>query len=339
MSEESVVHDSCELTNIISNPITIIQQTRLRQIISPDIETIIFKYGFIAGGAVSFMLKDSVPIATVGDIDVFIDNEESFWKCAQEICDCWKEEKAFDRMTSTLKIMTVGEIPIQLIMNNKSMENTILGFDMDYVQCSIHSSPLMTSMSEMCRQSHATGFIQYMCDCTYNAMNLIVRFHKALKKGFQTKREINTVNDIGVQLYDEYKIEFPVYKYSGPLKRFLHTKETIQNMFYVCHSLNKCKTQPLSFFCRENYDKIEEKEIKRNTCQEKQDIFQSRHDIKTEMKTLLLGLYQQESSVSIFEQSELREPKLFSIVKKFLSDRKKYKYICLEDGSKISCIR
>jgi len=46
---------------------------------------------------------------------------------------------------------------------------------------------------------------------------------------------------------------------------------------------------------------------------------QTEQDIRTEMEILLIGLHQQKSSVSVFEQSDLREPKLFSIVKKFLS--------------------
>lgn len=197
---------SMAIMEIKTSYLTKEQHNRLSQIIEPDLLSIILEYGFLAGGSVVYVLVDDIPLSSVGDLDIFINTSEQLQRCAHQIVAYWNHPGIFfQRQSATLKIYCPSKLPIQLILTDKDVNQQILGFDCDYVQCAIEKNNLNGSLnvvrSQMAKMAHKTKVIKYMLDYAYNPMRLCARIRKAYKKGFKLPRDVTTIDQIGVRLY------------------------------------------------------------------------------------------------------------------------------------------
>ena len=193
------------LTQVKTQTLTPSQVLRLHHLVDEPILQVILKYGFLAGGSVVYVLVDDVSDSAVGDLDVFIKDEEHLRRCFEELCMLMKEPLFFQRKSSAVTIFCSPPCkPIQLILSYLSLESMIREFDMDFVQCAIHlegESSLMASRTAMATLAHQSKQIRYMLDYAYNPMRLLSRLCKAQRKGFAPIKPINNLDQLGVPLY------------------------------------------------------------------------------------------------------------------------------------------
>lgn len=140
--------------------------------------------GVIAGGSAVFGLCDFVPPSSVGDIDVFVNDKNTFFEIINWIKNKYKVESygIFDtEYCSVISIKIQGErVEIQLIYQNwERPEDVIRSFDMDYVQCCIYEEEVQKTHE--CQESHSKRKIIRIRDTRFK----MIRFEKAIKKGFK----------------------------------------------------------------------------------------------------------------------------------------------------------
>ena len=153
-------------------------------------------FGIIAGGSVVYALNKFVPKQSVGDIDIFVLNEDIniFHKLRGIISNAtcclspeeskyhWEELEGEQRMKTATYNNSKGK-PIQLILSKmKNPQELMNNFDLDYVKCYFHKG--MFCVTEDCQKSHETKTIT-LPDNPNN--DIEVRIQKARKKGFKTE--------------------------------------------------------------------------------------------------------------------------------------------------------
>lgn len=135
---------------------------------SNDLFLYLNENGVIAGGSVVYALNEFVPRETVSDIDVFINNKETFLEVFNYIHQEYSVKQCFyingyfgpttkdvhDNIIGIVEIhLDDGNIPIQLILQGYSSPMEVIqSFDLDYVQCAYHQDELF--ITKYCRKSH-----------------------------------------------------------------------------------------------------------------------------------------------------------------------------------------
>lgn len=166
---------------------------------NPNLINLLAKHGVIAGGAVVYALNDYVPIESVGDIDVFVNNKKTLIKLVESVMSLATIEKIElmynyfddsniqDRLDEkskgsvcTIKIADASSMrSIQFILKQfKNVEDVITDFDLDYVQCAYHLGQFHRTHFAM--ESHQEQSVIYAMQKNISQCRLM----KAVQKGF-----------------------------------------------------------------------------------------------------------------------------------------------------------
>jgi hypothetical protein len=161
--------------------------------------------GVIAGGSIVYALNNYVPIDSVNDIDVFVNNEKDFNTIldlvqtneTQKYDIRWNNDESYyifehehlynsihNDDIPTISIVSVttkkSMVPFQIIFKQFSNPlELIKSFDLDYVQCAYHNGKLV--QTQECIESHKNKQVNYFYDLRLKTH----RLKKALSKGFQ----------------------------------------------------------------------------------------------------------------------------------------------------------
>jgi len=201
---------------------------RLQNLIKPaGLFKFITDRAVIAGGSVVYALLSDVPLDTVGDIDIFINSEQTFNEILTEL-----EERNIGRFDSrqgnTYQVfrhefdhiqnntpdgdhvqnhtpdepsdnlgisivnvtMSPAELSIQLIMSEfQSPMDVINNFDLDYVQCAFYQGQFY--QTKYCQEAHQTRQINYFKDSRLKHY----RLKKAIAKGFRAPLLLDNLGD------------------------------------------------------------------------------------------------------------------------------------------------
>jgi len=194
----------------IEKELTLCQLHCLGELIPLELlEKLLKKGTFIAGGSVVYVLVDDVDKDTVGDIDVFIDDESphsTTQECAELIDDYFATAQKYFRQQSTLKIYSetdTSKCPIQLIRGPGNLYNVIDSFDFDYVCCAItlRDDKFISVCTSYAAEAHKTHTIRYMLDYPYNPLRLFNRLSKAANKGFVLPPIYIKLGDLDISFY------------------------------------------------------------------------------------------------------------------------------------------
>lgn len=143
----------------------------------------------IAGGSVVYGLCDFVPIKSVGDIDVYVlnENKDMFFKMVDTIRNIYSQYKiTYAKRGSCVVEARINDetnvesrpIVFQIILTGYTCEQKLIEeFDIDYVQCGIYRQRLL--ITECAKQAHKTRRITM-----YSKDIRASRVVKASDKGF-----------------------------------------------------------------------------------------------------------------------------------------------------------
>lgn len=163
--------------------------------ISKDTLILLQKQYVLAGGSVAYSICDYIPLASVGDIDIFVTNCEDNEDCRREFNNIYNliTVDGFNSHIFEIRGITFGEyvpvvnfhsdkanLDVQIIFTDfKDSIDVIKDFDLDYVQCAIHDDKLF--ITDDCKRSHSERKVLSCID-----LNKIrpKRLTKALFKGF-----------------------------------------------------------------------------------------------------------------------------------------------------------
>jgi len=234
---------------------------RLSRIIDLDLCENICKYnGFIAGGAVVYVLNHHLYMEQIGDIDIFLPEGIHSTECAQLVSNYFGDDTVYYRQPSTLKFMSQSKNikPIQIINTpGVEIETTLESFDFDYVMCAIYkrNNTFYTTMSEWTEFAHKTGTIRIILDYPYNPVRLWTRLQKACAKGFTLPTTYKLLNDIPIKFYVPKKGNSnqklpPIPRYTEDY----YIKNYKPNNMEKYTSLDEALESPFTQFYRHNYD-------------------------------------------------------------------------------------
>nr|QBK93204.1 MAG: tRNA nucleotidyltransferase/poly(A) polymerase [Pithovirus LCPAC403] len=147
--------------------------------------------GVIAGGSVVYALNEFVPKQSVGDVDIFVLNEDLgiFNKLRGIIRNATGNipEESDDNYCEKINLTKVATFenprgkPIQLILSTmKNPRELVNDFTLDYVRCYFHEG--MFGVTESARQAHASKTVTLL---DKNHDDIEIRIQKARKKGFE----------------------------------------------------------------------------------------------------------------------------------------------------------
>jgi hypothetical protein len=165
----------------------------------------------IAGGAIVYSCVCSVHKKAVGDIDVWVleNNTEKFWEYARLINSFFANNGLLriERQVASVKFVSknFNILPIQLILCPGNIEDLIYSFDLDYVQCAISFSRsekvFKIHRTFFAQQAHESKQIRYILDFKYNPLRLYSRLKKAGFKGFSLPSGIVILEQLGIDFY------------------------------------------------------------------------------------------------------------------------------------------
>jgi len=154
--------------------------------------------GVIAGGSMVYALNNFVPVASVGDIDVFVNNKENYITIMNIIRSYFNEVDYYIISLKPNIIMNIvlpeQRVHIQLIWWEFSDPmNIIDNFDFDYVQCAFHQREVI--MTHACLVSHMNREVSIITRTCAERYLLSARVRKALAKGFRVPWIVDVTND------------------------------------------------------------------------------------------------------------------------------------------------
>lgn len=169
--------------------------------------------GVLAGGSIVYALNDFVPKESVGDIDVFINDKETFLQVLEDLRFCYRVDKIevtnpeqyyelSEEESEKISIVSVTlieeRVQIQLILQEyESPFDVIESFDLDYVQCALHKDKIF--QTEICKEAHFKRKIL----CGNEFPPSFKRLQKASQKGFKTVLIGNEIRPIKYRPFEE----------------------------------------------------------------------------------------------------------------------------------------
>lgn len=202
--KELTIHDQINLTTsckYLYQCYSIVMQNvvnRLKSLLNEMDKTIIEfvqERAVIAGGSVVYSLNEFVPRQTVKDIDIYINNEETFNEIFNYIRARSKNvnitttssvnyngtKSNIENSISIVNIYSYNEVvSFQLILfKYETPFDIIRTFDFDYVQSAFYKNQVY--LTNLCRQAHRTQQVKYGAHIPYSA-----RLTKAVNKGFKS---------------------------------------------------------------------------------------------------------------------------------------------------------
>lgn len=149
----------------------------------PDIIDQISDLGLIAGGSILSCFKKDIPIK---DIDIFVDNQESFVKLLDLIN--YEFEITFIGVNRSVVEIEIKDNPkIQIIMV-KNVNNCFKNFDIDYIKCGYQNRRFVTTIEfDECLKTNTIK--------RYKPTIKPSRITKAINKGFNVPDELKLISD------------------------------------------------------------------------------------------------------------------------------------------------
>lgn len=159
------------------------QEQQLRRLVDPELLSILLKYGVIAGGAA---LSVFCPRAIAEDVDVFVlnSNRDALTALLHELHDHVTKSGCVYMWSIQGSVIELrgADIPkIQIVFDfNKTVEELLTSFDMDYIQCAIcnMNNQITAVRSNICKLAHDAMKVNYV------GPTRLYRLKKAEQKGF-----------------------------------------------------------------------------------------------------------------------------------------------------------
>jgi hypothetical protein len=173
---------------------------------------------WVAGGAAVYILNAHVSRESVGDIDIFVcnGNTAAFLKGIELVNRTIKVKTKFyvkmirRKNTGVVTICAKSQdepcsdvgIPIQFILSSKSIEDTIMAFDIDAAQCAVRwDSDLeryITLRTAAACTAHLTRTMRIFRDVVYDVYHFKRRLDKYIRKGFRLPQGVTSISNMQI---------------------------------------------------------------------------------------------------------------------------------------------
>ncbi len=160
--------------------------------------------GVVAGGAATYLLDNALTFDQVGDIDVFVlDNDVGIFKNILDLIYTHSQNftPQYNREKSSVTVEYHGKKwkNIQVVLTTfSSPDQLIEAFDMDYVQCAFYQEDgmLRTLATRRAFDAHISHIIRDIGSEKLNARRLLKRLYKAYKKGYKLPDKYRKIDDL-----------------------------------------------------------------------------------------------------------------------------------------------
>jgi len=168
---------------VISVPVVFAFKQRLKSLVPTPIWNVIVsalgKKCVLAGGAVVWAIFEDITRHPAMDIDLWVSEEETAKAILRALMDsATGYVVCFNDRPSVFTFLTVGSVPIQIILHQKTPCEIVTNFDMDYVRAYFDGTSLMMA-PEAWRAWNKRAVLCAFPTLTEN------RIGKAIVKGFQ----------------------------------------------------------------------------------------------------------------------------------------------------------